>query len=90
MLRLALIASLTAAGLGWLSYTLYQSNARLRAENRGLQEAAKVTNQWIAEQRARDQRLLNQIGELANVPETYSCGPGVSRALDLLRDAGRP
>lgn len=87
-LMLALCASLAAILGFWLWWQAREENAALRAENRGLHEAARITSRFIEDQRARDTALLDAIGGLANVPDTTACAdsPAMRRALDRLRD----
>jgi hypothetical protein len=77
MLRYSLIVALgasLAAILGfWLWWQAREQVAALRAENRGLHEAARVTSKFIEESAERNAAVLDAIGELRNVAETNVC-----------------
>jgi uncharacterized membrane protein YccC len=82
---LAAAAGALAAFLIWDEGRDWQREKALSDAVRAAEEASVRVGEFLTEERERNLQLIDSLSELADVPDTQTCGPAVGRALDILR-----
>jgi hypothetical protein len=85
MIRLALGASAVAVFMGWLAWTQFNRANAASEALRASQNALRVTAETLVREAEAAHQWRGLFEELADAPQTNTCGPVFDRGGDVLR-----